>query len=563
MLFFSAVTLASEVVSVGVLAPRGVARAQAEWAPTMAHLGRAVPSHRFQIHPLEWDALEAAVISGSVDFVITNPGQFVFLAVPYELSWLATLRSPQTGSSREALGSVLLVRADSPFQDLIDLRGHPVGAAHPRGFGGYLLLQPQLRKHGIVAASAFQLRFLGFPIDQLLYELRDGSLDAAVVPACLLERMSAEGLLDSSRFRSLLPNIGLGDCLSNTPAFPSWSFAAQPHVSEQLSRQVAQALLEQRKEGESVWGAAMSSAQIELLYSSLQLHPLQVPFREQLGQWLLRYWPYWMLALLLMFLGLLRHLWLQRQALRHSRKLADTQVRLRERDRELAAAQRWSQLGELAAGLAHELNQPLAAIRHYAEGCSLRLEQQDVEHPLLPVLERIDQEAARGAAVVQQTRQWLRSQPPQLEALELGELLQELVDIQSPQLKPAGVRLVLELVSRPLWVQGNRLALEQVLINLVNNSLQAYQACSSRGVIGIHVDVESPWVVIRVVDAAGGYSDERLREPFVPFRSTHHGGLGMGLLICQRLMQAQGGQLHLANAGPGAEASLRLREGQQ
>src|SRR5690625_780205 len=234
----------------------------------MAHLGRAVPSHRFQIHPLEWDALEAAVISGSVDFVITNPGQFVFLAVPYELSWLATLRSPQTGSSREALGSVLLVRADSPFQDLTDLRGHPVGAAHPHGFGGYLLLQPQLRKHGIVAASAFQLRFLGFPIDQLLYELRDGSLDAAVVPACLLERMNTEGLLDSSQFRSLLPNIGLGDCLSNTPAFPSWSFAAQPHVSEQLSRQVAQALLEQRKEGESVWGAAMSSAQIELLYSS-------------------------------------------------------------------------------------------------------------------------------------------------------------------------------------------------------------------------------------------------------------------------------------------------------
>lgn len=563
LLLLPLASFAGEAVSVGVLAPRGQERALAEWASTMAHLQQAIPDHRFQLHPLELDALAAAVASAEVDFVITNPGQYVFLGTPHELGWLATLRSPQTGSSREALGSVLLVRTDSAFQHPRELRGHLVGAVHPRGFGGYLLLQPQLREYGVVPESAYRLRFLGYPIDQLLYQLQAGAVEAVIAPACLLEQMSAEGLVDRARFRSLLPDIGLKGCLSNTSGYPNWSFAALPHVSETLTRQVAQALLAQAEDGHSVWGTALSPAQIELLYRGLQLHPLQLPLREQLWQSLQRYWPYGMAALLLVLLGMVRHLWLQRLALQHSRALAAAEQRLREREQELAEAQRWSLLGELAAGLAHELNQPLAAIRHYAEGCAVRLQQQDPEHALLPVLERIDDEAARGAAVVQQARQWLRAQPPQLEELELTEVLQDLADLQGPQLRKAGLRLVLEVGAKPLLVRGNRLALEQVLVNLITNSVQAYQAGAGSGVVVIQAERLGAEVVIRVQDEGGGFSTERLRAPFMPFRSTRPGGLGMGLLICQRLVQSLGGQLKLANTATGAEVSLSLPAGRQ
>lgn len=553
--------LADVTVTVGVLAPRGPEQAQAEWSMTMDYLQQALPGTRFQLRPAGLDGLAAAVANGAVDFVITHPGQFVSLGTPHALSWLATLRSRRTGSSRQAVGSVLLVRADSAFLHPNDLRGHLVGAVHPRAFGGYLLLLPQLLGYDILPQSAFRLRFFGFPIDQLIYQLRDGAMDAVIVPACLLEQMSAEGAVEATQFRSLLPNLPLGDCLSNTPAFPNWSFAALPHVSERFTRQVTRALLGQMEAGHSVWGAAISPAQIERLYHDLQLHPLQLPRSEQFRLWLQRYWPYGMAILLLLLAGLLRHLWLQRQALQHSRALAAAQLRLREREQELAAAQRWSLLGELAAGLAHELNQPLAAIRHYAEGCAVRLEQQDSQHPLLPVLERIDQEATRGAAIVRQTRRWLQSKPPQVEELELAELLQDLAHMQGPQSAKAGVDIVLELGAEPLHVLGNRLALEQVLTNLIANSTQAYQAKGCGGSIVIRAEKLEAQVVIRVRDESGGFSSERLREPFVPFRSTRRGGLGVGLLICQRLMLAQGGQLHLANAGAGAEVSLSLPVG--
>src|SRR5690606_10456997 len=143
-----------------------------------------------------------------------------------------------------------------------------------------------------------------------------------------------------------------------------------------------------------------------------------------------------------------------------------SQLRLREREQELAEAQRWSLLGELAAGLAHELNQPLAAIRHYAEGCALRLQQQDPAHALLPILQRIDQEAARGAAVIQKTRQWLQAQPPRLETLDIAALLRDLTEMQRPQLARQGIELRLELPATPLPGRGYRLGLEQVLVKI-------------------------------------------------------------------------------------------------
>lgn len=553
---------AADPVTVGVLAPRGQEQALAEWGPTMAHLRRSLPDHHFELRPLALEELEAAVADAQVDFVITSPGQYVLLGAPHELSWLATLRSPLTGSSREARGSVLLVRADSPFLHPADLRGRPVGAVHPRGFGGYLLLVPKLRELGIEPEAAYRLRFLGYPIDRLLYRLQEGAVDAVIAPACLLEQMSAEGLVVRERFRSLLPDIALDGCLSNTPAYPNWSFAALPHVPEQLTRQVTLALLAQTEGGRSVWGAAISPAQIDMLYHDLRLHPLQPSLRAQIGQALQRYWPYVMLALLLAVIGLLHYLWLQRLALRRSRQLAAAQLRLREREQELAEAQRWSLLGELAAGLAHELNQPLAAIRHYAEGCALRLQQQDPAHVLLPILQRIDQEAARGAAVIQKTRQWLQAQPPRLETLDIAALLRDLTEMQRPQLARQGIELRLELPATPLPGRGYRLGLEQVLVNLIHNSAQAYQARGKTGRIVVSAEARGGAIVIRVRDAAGGFSPERLREPFAPFRSTRAGGLGMGLLICQRLMQAQGGRLELANADGGAEVSLSLPTGE-
>lgn len=548
---------ANTVVDVGVLAPRGDARAVEDWTPTMRALDYAVPGYRFMVRPLTLAGVTQAVADGEVDFVLTNVGQFVQLGTPFALSWLATLRSRPDGSTREALGSVMLVRADSRYATPADLRGRPVVAVDPQAFGGYLLLKPRLREYGL-RSRAFDLRFLGYPIDALLYQLRDGVVDAAIVPVCLLEQMAREGLLRAERFRALLEMPPVGGCLSSTPAYPDWSFAALPHVSEALAAAVARALLLSAGDGAAEWGAPISSAQVDIVYRRLDMHPLDEPLWQRMVTLLLTHWQYTAGVVLLALIGLLHHLWLQQQASRRARELRGAQHALRSRERELAAAQRLNVLGELASVLAHELNQPLAAIRNYAEGSSLRLAREQPEHALLPILARIEAQADRGAAVIAQCRQWLKQDTPPPEALTLSVLLDDVARLHDDRLRAAGIGLDVRVEPGDLQAAGNRLALEQVLGNLIANSVDAYQVVGRSGVIDISACDADGRIEIVVRDAAGGFAPEQLRQPVSPRQSSRPGGLGLGLLICQRLMKTQGGTMVIGNAEGGASIRLSL-----
>lgn len=547
---------AAEELVVGVLAYRGEGRALARWSSTMEQLERAIPSRRFVLRPLTLDGMRQAVAAGEVDFVLTNPGQYGLLAPRYGLSHLATHRVPSR-SARAATGSVLLVQRDSPYRSAEQLRGRQVAAIHPKAFGGFLLLRAALAEQGLDVEEAFRLRFLGFPVDAAVYRLAGGEVEAAIVPACLLEQMAAEGLVEPGAFRALGRRTEVEDCLSSTRLYPAWSFAAMPQVPETLASAVAAALLQFEESAQGGWGAPVSPAAVEMLLRDLQLHPLQRGLPQQLRDWLAAHSGY--VALLSGFAVLLAlyHLWLHRLAGRRARALEAAQRRLRERDRQLAAAQHLSVLGELAAALAHELNQPLAAIRHYADGALVRLRRQAPDHEVLPALERIERQAGRAGEVIQALRRSLRREPGPRQQVVLREVLADVLELQRDQLARQGVEVRVELPPG-LRVRAQRVALEQVLHNLLGNSLQAYAARAQAGTIVISAAADGGDTTIRLRDEAGGFPADRLEQPFEPLRSSRAEGLGMGLLICQRLMAAQHGAMELRNTERGAEVLLRL-----
>lgn len=549
-------------LTVGVLAPRGEGRALSEWAGTVRYLNQVLPGYRFTARVFDMDGMTAAVADAEIDFVITKPSHYIALGTPHELSWLATARPWHDGPPSEAVASALLVRADSPFDDPAQLRGRTVGAVHPESLCSFLIIHPVLRERGIVPARDFRLRYLGYPSDELLYQLDQGLLDGAIVPACLLERMVEEGAVAPSRFRVLIPHDSDHPCASSTEWYPGWSFAALGHVPADLAAAVAHVLLEPDNGSDRAWAAPTSLARVERLLSDLELHPLKPSLRTQLRATVVRYWHYSVLALLLVLAALLHYLWLQQLALRRSRELARTTQELRERERQLAKAQRLSLLGELATSLAHELNQPLTAIRSYAQGCALRLAAHDGNRALLPILDRIDAEAARGAAVVGRARDWLRREP-ELQELRVADVLRDLIRFYAADLRAHAVRVRLDVRPPDLRVRAERVALEQVLGNLLSNSLQAYRARDGSGPIHIHAEALAGRVQIRLRDRAGGFPPEQLEEPFRPFRSTRSDGLGLGLVLCESLMRTQGGSLKLGNAGSGAEVTLTLQHGEE
>lgn len=172
--------------NIGVLAMRGEVLTRSHWQPLEVMLNQQLTDQQFHIQPLDLQQMQEAVNNGSVQFVVTNPAQFVQLNSHSSLRWLASLRS-SLGTSN-VIGSVILTRRDSGIASPADLIGKTVGAIDPQAFGGYLLGYKALSDAGLRPERDLHLRFSGFPADALIHLLRERAVQAAIVPVCLLEK---------------------------------------------------------------------------------------------------------------------------------------------------------------------------------------------------------------------------------------------------------------------------------------------------------------------------------------------------------------------------------------
>ncbi|WP_372931618.1 phosphate/phosphite/phosphonate ABC transporter substrate-binding protein, partial [Shewanella putrefaciens] len=170
---------------VGVLANHGVLQAKQRWQPMMDYLSEQVPNSHFEVVPVDFNGMSSGLLSHDLQFIVTNPGQYLHLSNNFPLSWLATMKSRKHQGSTFTIGATIIVRADSPIRTLQDLRGKNVVATDPQALGGYQAAMGLLHKMGFLPEQFFgQVRFLGFPLEPLIYQVRDGSADAAIAPFC-------------------------------------------------------------------------------------------------------------------------------------------------------------------------------------------------------------------------------------------------------------------------------------------------------------------------------------------------------------------------------------------
>ncbi|BBG58377.1 tetrathionate respiration histidine kinase TtrS [Providencia rustigianii] len=532
--------------TIGVLALRGPSFTQLHWQPLIDTLNESIPGESFTLQPLNLEEMKDAIFNRKIDFLLTNPAQFIQLDNRYHLRWLLSLRSDvePNSTTRNVIGSLILVRKDSDIHTADQLIGKKVGAISPDAFGGYLLGYKVLRDMGYDTEKDFRMQFLGFPADALLYALRDNSLSATIVPVCLLENMDSEGLIDKNQFRPLLQKESSLPCLTSTELYPNWSFAALSEVPDNLVDKVTKTLLSDDNSNMR-WGAPASMTQVENLLRDVNQHPQQREIWQDVVSWVIQHQiTIGIIALVFLLLGI-NHVWIAFLVRRRSRQLEVAHNRLRKQEANLQKAQRLNILGEMASGFAHELNQPLSAIRNYAQGSILRLKKESETHPLIGAIGKIDEQAQRGADIIRNLRLWagkpgqestlnFRQQSVKQTINHIWQLLQ--VEQHYPQAQ-------LSLPETP-DVQLNlpETLLDQLLSNLISNSLQAgahhlrfnFHFAENRFLLVLH-------------DDAGGMPIEQLNQGITPFATTKQGGLGLGLVICQRLIQSQGGDIRIEN----------------
>lgn len=234
--------------------------------------------------------------------------------------------------------------------------------------------------------------------------------------------------------------------------------------------------------------------------------------------------------------------------------------KLEELRTELALVSRRTVLGEVATSLAHELNQPLAAILSSAETAA-RLVRGGGHScdEIAEILRDIVAQTERAADVIRKLRGQVRSDPPGREHLDLNELVRETLQLTATEARSRGATASLELAESLPPVHGDRVQLQQVLINLFLNALDAAEKGPLPRGATMRTWAEEGRVRLSVTDSGPGIPTDRLLQVFEPFYSTKPGGLGVGLSISRTLAEAHGGSLVAGNApGRGAVFVLSL-----
>jgi two-component system C4-dicarboxylate transport sensor histidine kinase DctB len=236
-----------------------------------------------------------------------------------------------------------------------------------------------------------------------------------------------------------------------------------------------------------------------------------------------------------------------------------TEQKLRKTQKELVQAGKLAALGQMSAALSHEINQPLAAVKSYADNAATFLDRERLDDARENVT-RISQMADRMAAISGHLRNFARRPQESVGPIEVLHAIDDALALMDARFKSSGTDVVYNKPDEPIWVTGGQLRLQQVIINLFNNAIDAMEETAQK-VIEIHIERTDKRLLIHVRDTGGGLSDDMLAQVFDPFFTTKSPGkgLGLGLSISYNILEDFGGHLRARNRDSGgAEFSIEL-----
>jgi PAS domain S-box-containing protein len=233
------------------------------------------------------------------------------------------------------------------------------------------------------------------------------------------------------------------------------------------------------------------------------------------------------------------------KALRESEDRTHVDEQLRQRQAELAHVLRISTIGELASGLAHELNQPLSAIANVVEACARHVRAGTAQpKKLLALLEDASSEALRAADIVQHLRGFIEKGEPQFKSTDLGEIIRNVPRFLRREIEQAQIALRLDFAAKSLPIRADRIQIEQVVVNLMQNAIDALRESGVRTKeIGVTARSLKGMAELSVRDSGAGISAAAAERLFEPFFTTKGDGLGMGLAISRSIIEAHGGRI--------------------
>lgn len=250
------------------------------------------------------------------------------------------------------------------------------------------------------------------------------------------------------------------------------------------------------------------------------------------------------------FIGIMRDL----------RARNESEQRLAQLQANLVRMARVSAVDEMGAALAHELNQPLTALMLYLQAVERSCAKQGAANALpasvMTILEKAVHEAERAGSIIQRMRQFIEKRDPVRKLVELNPMIEDALELTILG-SPPGTRIVRDLGIDLPHVQVDPVQIQQVVVNLVRNALEAIKSCDVQ-VVRVSTTLRPDGVAMSVLDSGPGIPPEGIAELFKAFSSSKSQGLGLGLAISKSIAQTHGGDLIVDPGGRGRGACFTL-----
>lgn len=504
--------------------------------------------------------LETAVKAGEVDVFVSSSGaarRFApFGARPIATSVAEGLKDPNHNE-----GTAIILRKDDP-RTLEELEGARLAANMAWGFSGY-----QIAMGEVVALGKNPDKFFGrkqffnrsAAMGAVARSVAFGTADVGFLRLCAFEELSRKYPEVMARLRVLPPPKGVDTsevaCVASTRLYPAHSISVMPTVSPELSRKLLVALLTMpATDNGREWSVATDFHAVDKLLEELKIGPY-----AYLREWTMRrfvdtFWPY-LLAVLLGVAALAYHGWrLKVLVARRERELEEVHGREVEQSQRIAMLQRSGAVGQLSSLIAHEVHQPLSAIRLFAEGLERRAKMGDATNEsVLKIAGRIAEQAKRAGAIVDRVRDYAHQREPVFHTIRVGELIDHIRKTY-PKLD-AKTLVIVSAEARDSEVRGSVLELELAIVNLIRNAIEAVRDVK-KPKVALEVERVGSKVRFEVSDNGPKLSEEKISALASPISSEKPEGLGLGLSIVKHLVERHQGELVFRSGGGAAGDGL-------